>query len=85
MAFRLTDHAEQEITRRGLTRQQVIAVLDHPEQVLDAAGGRKVHQSRVELSGKIYLIRVIVDPSEDPAAVVSVYRTSKIAKYWRQP
>ena len=33
--------------------------------------------------GKIFLIRAIVDDTIIPATVVTVYRTSKIAKYWR--
>jgi hypothetical protein len=31
--------------------------------------------------GKIYLLRVVVAEDEDPAVVVTVYRTSKIEKY----
>jgi hypothetical protein len=30
-----------------------------------------------------YLIRVFVDVDCDPAEVVTVYRTTKIEKYWR--
>jgi hypothetical protein len=37
------------------------------------------------LSGKIYLLRAIVAVDADPATVVTVYRTSKIGKYWRAP
>ena len=32
------------------------------------------------LDGKIYLLRVIVDDSVDPAVVVTAYRTTKIEK-----
>jgi hypothetical protein len=85
MTFRLTDHAEREMLGRGISRDQVTNPLDHPEQIVDAPKGRKIYQSRVELSGKSFLIRVIVDPNVDPAIVITVYRTSKIAKYWRQP
>jgi len=34
--------------------------------------------------GRILLLRVIVDDAVTPAVVVTVYRTSKVAKYWRQ-
>ena len=30
-----------------------------------------------------YLVRVFVDIDREPAEVVTVYRTSKIGKYWR--
>jgi hypothetical protein len=29
------------------------------------------------------LVRVIVDVEQDPVVIVTVYRTSKVAKYWR--
>jgi hypothetical protein len=31
---------------------------------------------------KAYLVRVFVDVDRQPAEVVTVYRTSKIYKYW---
>ncbi len=34
--------------------------------------------------GKSYLVRVIVNNTIEPAVVVTVYRTSKINKYWRE-
>jgi hypothetical protein len=44
--------------------------------------GREVLESRLELEGKRYLLRVFVDVDRSPAEVVTAYRTSKIAKYW---
>ena len=34
--------------------------------------------------GVKYLVRVVVDVDRNPAEVVTAYRTSKIAKYWRE-
>ena len=48
-----------------------------------ARPGRDVLQSRVTMGGRKYLIRVFVDWDRKPAEVVTVYRTSKIGKYWR--
>jgi len=33
----------------------------------------------------MYLVRVIVDEGVNPARVVTVYRTTKIEKYWNKP
>lgn len=43
-----------------------------------------MRQSRItdEASGKIYLIRVVVDTAMEGDSVVTVYRTSKVDKYW---
>ena len=57
-------------------------MLENPEQVVPAYGGRKAYQSRIEAGGKTYLLRAIVSPGEPPT-VVTVYRTSRIEKYWR--
>ena len=62
------------------------SVLNNPQQVVAAMGGRKVYQSRVDFgSGETYLVRAIVDDTLDPPVVITAYRTSKIDKYWRQP
>jgi hypothetical protein len=45
--------------------------------------GRDVFQSKVLLGDppREYLVRVFVDVDRQPAEVVTVYRTSRIAKY----
>jgi len=39
--------------------------------------------TRMGKPAKNYLLRVVVDIDREPPEVVTVYRTSKIAKYWR--
>jgi hypothetical protein len=34
-------------------------------------------------TGKEYLFRVVIDTQYSPPEVVTVYKTSKITKYWR--
>ncbi len=58
-------------------------MLDSPEQVVPEYGGLTARQSRVELEGKQYLVRVVVADRPDATVVVTVYRTSRIGKYWR--
>ena len=43
------------------------------------------YQSRAEIDGKRYLLRAMVNETVSPHVVVTVYRTSKISKYWRKP
>jgi hypothetical protein len=83
--FRLSGHAEWEMTRRGIPLELVQAVMDNPEQRLvdDSRTGRWIHQSQLRFEdGKMYLLRVVVDEDEQPAVIVTAYRTSKIEKYW---
>lgn len=45
----------------------------------------KAYQSSCDIGGKTYLLRVIVDDAVDPAVVVTVYRTTRIGRYWGKP
>jgi hypothetical protein len=83
--YRLTNHAKDEMARRQINEEDVAKVLAAPEQVESVREGREVYQSRIE-SGEppqTYVLRVFVDTDREPPEVVTVYRTSKIAKYWR--
>lgn len=85
MNYLLTAHAKEEMARRQISVDDVAKVLAAPEQVETVRQGRSVYQSRIE-SGKppkSYLLRVFIDTDRQPAEVVTVYRTSKITKYWR--
>ena len=84
MMFRVSRHAERELSRRQIPRDLLESVLENPHQRIPQPGGKEIRQSRVELAdGKIYLLRVVVLVEKDPPVVVTVYRTSKIGKYWR--
>jgi len=80
---KFSDHARMEIDGRDIPAKVVEQVLSNPEQVVPEHGGLTARQSRVELDGKQYLVRVIVGEQPDAAVVVTAYRTSKIGKYWR--
>jgi hypothetical protein len=82
----ITPHAISEIRRRGLSDETVRVVLAAPEQRLEVRPGRVVLQSRVSIgtAKRTYLVRVFVDVDRRPAEVVTAYRTSRIAKYWRE-
>ena len=84
-AYRLTDHARLEMARRQIDEAEVESVLAAPEQTECVREGRAVYQSRIELGepSKPYLLRVVVDTDRQPSAVVTVYRSSKVQKYWR--
>jgi len=59
--------------------------LQNPHQIVEEYGNKKAYQSKVDFGeGKVYLLRVIVADNVNPATVVTVYRTSKIKKYWRE-
>jgi len=83
--YRVTDHARDEMVRRQITKDDVARVLAAPEHTETVREGREVYQFRLQ-SGeppKTYLLRVFVDIDRIPPEVVTAYRTSKVANYWR--
>lgn len=86
MSFKFSRHVEDEIKRRKISANFVESVLQNPQQIVEEYGNKKAYQSKVDFGeGKVYLLRVIVADNVDPAIVVTVYRTSKVKKYWREP
>ncbi|MBI5286516.1 MAG: DUF4258 domain-containing protein [Deltaproteobacteria bacterium] len=86
MKFKISKHAEEEMKRRQIPDTLVKSVLENPQQVVEEYGNKKAYQSQIDFGeGKIYLLRVIVNDTVNPAVVVTIYKTSKIQKYWREP
>jgi len=85
MEFRLSEHAKTELIRRQISEDLVMQVTQEPLQVVPARNGLECRQSRFldESTGKEYVLRVIVNPERTPNVVVTVYKTSKVEKYWR--
>jgi hypothetical protein len=85
MSFYITRHAEEELERRGIPREFLDSVLQNPQQIVEDRDGKKAYQSQFKFeNGKTYLVRAIVADNTQPAIVLTVYRTSQIARYWRQ-
>jgi hypothetical protein len=78
----ITDHADEQMRRRGIDTDVVRTILRDPEQVVEVRPGRVVLQSRVDVGGRRQLVQVFIDVDRSPMRVVTVYRTSKIDKYW---
>jgi len=82
MNFRFSKHAESELVLRQIPREFVEEVLRQPQQIVPERPPKKAYQSQVDFgSGRIFLLRVIVDDTVEPAIVVTLYRTKKINKY----
>jgi hypothetical protein len=61
-------------------------ILQNPQQIVPETRGKKAYQSIIYFSsGKKFLVLAILAVENDPPIVVTVYRTSKIDKYWRMP
>lgn len=83
MSFVFSKHVLEELEARKIPRHLLERVLQSPEQRVPEIENVTCYQSQVEINGKQYLLRVMVNETIQPAKVVTAYRTSKIAKYWR--
>lgn len=79
--YHLSDHARKEAERRGIPLEVVQSIMEAPGQIVDVHSQRRAYQSKVIMDGKLYVVRAIVE-RVNPLTVITVYRTSKIEKYW---
>ena len=78
----ICDHARFEMERRGITEEMIKDVYDHPEQKIRVTEGREIWQNKIELGEKSYVLRLVVD-LKPTRRIVTVYKSSKASKYWR--
>ena len=83
MRINYSRHAEEQVKERELSKQLINNILLKPQQVFAAKKGRKIAQSIVELGGIDFLVRVIYVEEVDCYEIITVYKTTKIMKYWR--
>ena len=73
----------QELARRDIALAEVEAVLAAPGQIVPEHGGIVCYQSQTTCDRKPCLLRVMVNEAGESRVVVTIYRTSKISKYWQ--
>ncbi|MCH8310439.1 MAG: DUF4258 domain-containing protein [Chloroflexi bacterium] len=82
--FYVTDHARDQIDRREIPSRLLSETIANPQQIVPGYEGLEIYQSQLDFGeGRIYLLRVVVNSSAQPIRIVTVYKTSKIAQYWR--
>ncbi len=64
---------------RGISKEVVKRALSNPDQT-KTEDGKKVYQSIIENGGS--LIRIFVNYKKNPKIIITVYKTSKIKKYY---
>ncbi len=84
MNYVLSQHAQDQMQERHISLEELDAVIQNPQQILDERKGRKAYQAVIVKDNRLLLLRVILAVKADPAVVVSVYATSQ-GRYWRQP
>jgi hypothetical protein len=84
MDFVFSKHAEEQLIRRSLDRNIVESVILNPEQILEDANDEDItiFQSIVKEDDKLFLYRIFANTKSLPNMIVTLYRTTKIEKYY---
>ena len=79
-----TNHALLRMAERGVTKAQVIKVLEHPREKVQANADRFEARGLLERDGRAMLLRVIHENGA-VVTVITVVATSKLVKYGVTP
>jgi hypothetical protein len=79
--LRWTPHGREQARVRGLPQSLVEAVAAMPDSVAQAREGREIRQRVVEMSGRSWLVRVVIEIGKQADEIVTVYRTSRKDRY----
>ena len=84
MKVKLLKHLKDQAEERGISIKYIKETLSTPEQIVPEIKGLKIAQKRYSIDNKQYLIRVIFREEIDLIIGITVYKTSKIKKYWEE-
>ena len=77
----ISKHALEQMKLRNISEVDVLDIIANPENII-AQDGLKVYQKVLLIDSKSYLFRIFVNDLISPNLLVTVYRTSKISKYY---
>ena len=81
MKFTFSNHALEQMKLRHISKAVVEAILENPQQVIKE-NGHRIYQSVITMEKTNYLIRIFVVHKKSTNLIKTVYRTSKINKYY---
>jgi len=81
-SYILSDHARHRMEEWQVTREMIEATLIRPEGRVHDEDGKYFYQRVVPWhSGKQHLLRVLVDETQTPPKVVTLYHSSRFKRY----
>lgn len=81
MEYKFSKHALERIRARGIVKDSVSLIIEHPESIVEQSDCTKVFQKLIEEENTKYLYRVFVNICKKPNLIITAYKTSKIDKY----
>ena len=77
-------HAQEQMHRRGIDSEMVLLTVSEPDQMIidDENMDIIICQSIIKEGGQMFLLRVFVNRDKRPNIVITLYKTTKISKYY---
>jgi hypothetical protein len=88
MTIHFSDHAKGQMAKRNIPEEVVRRVVAGPDRVLPGnRPERRVYQGSTTIGDPqfVALIRVVVDESDSPPTVITVYATTQFRRYGAKP
>ena len=84
MAVRFSKHAHEQMLLRGIAYETVNDVVSFPDQTIvnEDEPTKVIYQSLIKENNTMFLLRVFVDTEKEPNVIITVYKTTKISKYY---
>ena len=84
MKYSISDHILKRIKQRESAIKEVEECIKYPDQIVSGEKERLIYQKMLPLNGKRKMLRVVVEQKDDSIRAITMYKTSKIKKYWRE-
>ena len=81
MIFRFSKHSKEQMEARNIAEENVLSALENPDQIINEADA-VVYQKLINENEGKFLMRIFVNENVDPRLIITVYKTSKISKYY---
>ncbi len=81
MNYIFSQHGLEQMKARSIPVEIVQHTLHHPQQVVKKTE-QAIYQPIINFEEGAYLVRVFINTTVEPNKIITVYRTSKIKKYY---
>jgi hypothetical protein len=84
MNFEFALHTEEQMLIRSISKTNVLEIVHNPDQIVadNNDDSIKVYQSIIKENSQMFLLRVFVNIYKNPKLIVTLYKTTKISKYY---
>ena len=80
----ISNHAREQMFRRGINHETVLMVVSRSDQTIanSEEPAIVIYQSLINEDNQKFLLCVFVNVNKHPNVVVTLYKTTKISKYY---